>query len=221
MMKILFCAYRDWAIKVHTLIQIQSKYQLDVTLVSNEIDLERAIAASKHWDAIIVVGWSWKIPQHIVKDYLVVGMHPSDMPEFRGGSPIQHQIMAGIEHTQATLFRLSSQFDNGQIIDKEPVNLQGHINDVFDSLTRVTQTLLLRFFENFPNNTYVEQNKGGSRYLRLKPENSQLSLNMSSITCKELWNIIRCHEDPYPNVYFEDETGKLIIKMVEFEPKKQ
>jgi len=40
------------------------------------------------------------------------------------------------------------------------------------------------------------------------------------MSTRELYNFIRCRQDPYPNVYLEDEFGKLIFKNVEYEERK-
>jgi hypothetical protein len=72
----------------------------------------------------------------------------------------------------------------------------------------------------------------GERHIvkRLKPEDSRLPLmplsspaastgDAPQMTCRQLWDFIRCREDPYPNAFFEDETGRLVITRVEFYPK--
>jgi len=219
-MKILFCAYRNWAENVLFHISPILGYN-SLTLVRTPEELEKR-TASEEWDVIVLVGWSWKVPAEIVDSRLVIGMHPSDLPMYAGGSPIQNQILDGIEQTNATLFKLSEKFDDGEIIDKEPIDLTGHLVQVFDNITKATSNLILRFVKNFPNNTYTKQT--GERHVvrRLKPEHSKLPLpdnGNGNMTCKELWDFIRCREDPYPNAYFEDDTGRLIIKRVEFIPK--
>ena len=214
-MKILLCSYRDWANEVVFALYGKIKHQL--THVRTPEELQK-VALSQEWDVIVLVGWSWKVPAEIVNSRLVIGMHPSDLPKYAGGSPIQNQILDGIEQTKATLFKLNEKFDDGEIIDKEPIDLSGHLKQVLYSITEATIQLILRFAHNFPNNTYIKQT--GERHIvkRLKPESSQFHIQ-NGYTCKEMWNFIRCREDPYPNAYFEDETGKLIIKHVEFIPK--
>jgi hypothetical protein len=36
------------------------------------------------------------------------------------------------------------------------------------------------------------------------------------MTARDLYDRMRCLEDPYPNAYIEDETGKLYFKLVLF-----
>lgn len=233
-MKILFCAYRDWALDVFDAFVMQNP---GMELAKTPDEMER-VARSEKWDVIVIVGWSWKVPADIVNSNLIIGMHPSDLPDYAGGSPIQNQILDGITETSATLFKLNEKFDKGEIIDKEPISLVGHLDEVLENIAGATVVLLHRFFVDYPNNTYTAQEGEGKSVRRLKPEHSRLpnpcelveaetyghaggdEFNIEKrYTCKELWDFIRCREDPYPNAYFEDETGRLLIKWVEFEPK--
>lgn len=233
-MNILFAAYRDWAKKAYVTLwtKLSPNY---CSIVTTPEELAREVG-SKAWDAIVLIGWSWKVPAEIVNHEIVVGMHPSDLPMYAGGSPIQNQILDGVEMTKATLFRLNEQFDQGEIVDKEPIDLRGHLSDVFASIEKATVELVLRFVERFPDNTYTKQTGEKHVVRRLKPIDSKLPNPVvyheteqpftipavhidKKITCKEMWDHIRCREDPYPNAYFEDETGTLIIKHVEFIPK--
>lgn len=219
MKKILIAAYRDWGVNVYNVIKQCSKES--IRLVSNEEELE-TLARNDKWDAIILVGWSWKIPDDIVENCLVVGMHPSDLPNYAGGSPIQHQIIDGLLESKATIFRLTKKFDAGEIYGKESYGLQGHLDDVLKSIENATIRIISQFIEELPNVKFTPQESGGFVKRRLKPENSMLTVSgISSLTCEQLYNHIRCREDPYPNVYMEDRTGKLVFKTVEFYPKEE
>lgn len=219
-MKVLFCGYRDWATSVFFgFITEHQIPDVEFTLVSTPDELS---IQTKHfnYDLIVVVGWSWKISTEIVDTNVVIGMHPSKLPEYAGGSPIQHQIIDGLKASEATLFRLTSKLDGGDIVSSAPYSLEGHMSQVFDELTRVTTQLLIDLIVSWPNVSYKRQEPSVIRR-RLKPEDSCLSKEkLSSQTCASLYDTIRCREDPYPNVYIEDETGRLTFKIVEFEPKK-
>lgn len=220
-MKILFAFYRDWAHTAFIAMGPVLNQKHDIDMVTTPERLEER--AGEDWDAIVLIGWSWKVPPHVVNSRLVIGMHPSDLPDYAGGSPIQNQIIDGITHSKATLFRLNEQFDRGEIIDKEDIDLTGHLDQVLDNIGNATARLILRFVNKWPNVQYLPQGAAPKARRRLKPEHSRLENPVGSLgkllTCRELWDLIRCREDPYPNAYFEDETGRLVIKRVEFEPK--
>lgn len=175
-------------------------------------------ASNEKPDVILLAGWSWKVPDNILNSSYVVGLHPSDLPAYAGGSPIQNQILDGIEETNASLFKLTSSFDAGPILDKRRFSLKGHMSDIFNELTRVTIEMFASFIVSYPHVTETPQPQGGNKVRRLKPEQSRLEKHdIPNMTCVELWDRIRCREDPYPNVFIEDETGRLYFKLVEFE----
>lgn len=220
-MKILVCAYREWALSVyHNLVKECGSSNTEFNLVTTPDELTKFY--NTDYEIVIVIGWSWLIPQHIIEQSYVVGMHPSDLPAYAGGSPIQNQIIDGIEDSCATLFRLTPQFDAGPILAKKSISLRGHLQDVFKDIADKTLQLLIDMIRVWPNVIETPQcvDDKHKNVRRIKPEASQITHEqLRSLSCKRLWNLIRCREDPYPNTYIEDETGRLIIKYVEFEPK--
>lgn len=212
-MKILFCVYRDWALDVVD--RLVHEYE-DVSYVTTQERLEKYVI-SKKYDVIILIGWSWKIPPEIINNNLVIGMHPSKLPEYAGGSPIQHQIIDGLTSSEATLFKLTNKFDDGELILSEPFSLSGNLSKVFESLSHATYRAIKRFIISYPNYSTTKQPSGGFTRRRLKPEDSKLSIEkIQTMSCKTLYDFIRCREDPYPNVFIEDESGTLFFKVVEF-----
>lgn len=216
-MKILFCGYRDWATAVLHVLEATFP---DVRFchATTPEGLIRLTNVARH-DVILLAGWSWKVAPEVVNEQIVIGMHPSKLPEYAGGSPIQHQIIDGLKSSEATLFRLTSKLDGGDIVSSVPYSLEGHMSQVFDELTRATTELFTGLIRSWPNLSYRTQEQSTVKR-RLKPEDSRLSKEaFITRTCANLYDVIRCREDPYPNVYVEDETGKLTFKVVEFEPK--
>ena len=43
-------------------------------------------------------------------------LHPSPLPKYRGGSPIQNQIINGESKSAVTLFKINNKIDQGDII---------------------------------------------------------------------------------------------------------
>lgn len=172
-------------------------------------------------DIIILAGWSWKIPETIVNRYPCIGLHPSDLPKYRGGSPLQHQIIDGLTDTQCSLFLLTPELDVGPVLAKTPISLAGTMDDVFNELIRAGGLLLNQFFIAWPNWSAQEQDDAaGFVRQRRKPEESRLARNIfQTHSLRNLYNIIRALGDPYPNAYIEDEEGnRLLFKEVAFMP---
>ena len=213
--KILFCAYRDWGIKVFK--NFKNKNSCNFVLAKNKDQFNQMLIKYKPI-IIVLLGWSWILKKEIVNDYYVIGIHPSDLPNYAGGSPIQNQIINGISSSKCTLFKVTQHIDQGPILGKTNLCLDGNVKDIFQSIYKASIYLLDDFFCKFPNvNEITQNNESIQNYKRLKPEDSNLSNKfINKTTCENLYNLIRCRTEPYPNAFIKDETGTLYFDNVRF-----
>lgn len=148
-MRVTFLAYRDWALKAIEKV-VSEGYINVVDVIKSEHEYKEKVVLypDDYVDCIVLVGWSWIIKDDILQRFLCVGMHPSDLPLFRGGSPIQHQIIAGLSSTKISLMTISSEgVDVGDIWLKEDWDLTGStMKSILSALTESTEKLLKRFF---------------------------------------------------------------------------
>ncbi|GIS10295.1 MAG: hypothetical protein CM15mP114_10770 [Alphaproteobacteria bacterium] len=63
-------------------------------------------------------------------------LHPSDLPKYRGGSPIQNQILNGILDSKVTIKPLMK-MDAGPILVQRPLSLRGEMSEI---LGRIEQS---------------------------------------------------------------------------------
>lgn len=220
-MRVLLCGYRDWALVAFAGLQEYAVFHHDTQfqLVSSPEELDSAMEAGR-FDVAFVIGWSWKVAPGHLSTIPFVGMHPSALPAYAGGSPIQNQILDGLKTSKATLFRFLPEMDAGPILAQREFSLEGHLNEVLQRLSAASFIMFAELLDAWPDVT--ERPQVGQRDVRrrIKPEASRLDKEqLSQMSCRQLWDAIRCREDPYPNVFMEDDTGKLVIKRVEFEPK--
>lgn len=221
MIKVVFCGYRSWAKEIIEKISVNEK----IICVDKVYSLEEYNSRVRSWDEdidfILFLGWSWIIPKEITEKYLCLGIHPSDLPNYRGGSPIQHQIINGVLNSKVTLMTLSStKLDGGEIWLKENLSLIGNnMDQVFDNIIKSSIKLLTKFIENYQSITPSAPDlKEGTYFKRRKPEESKILLkDFNTMKLEEIYNFIRALTDPYPNAYIEDENGnQLVFKEVMF-----
>lgn len=226
MINVIFCGYRAWALDVFSYFTFNKSINILKIVKSQEEFLTNANEFSdQKIDIIIFLGWSWIIPKEIIEKYLCLGIHPSDLPNYRGGSPIQNQIINGIYKTKVTLMTLSgSKIDTGDIWLKEDLDLTGStINEIFEHITKSSIKLLENFFFQYPNIfPKIQDLSKGTYYKRRKPEESKISIeDFKTKSLEEIYNFIRCLTDPYPNAFIEDSQGnKLFFKHVIYKPSK-
>lgn len=221
-MKILYAGYRDWALKAldtcnQNELQLTPGNKCHIKLVTEPEVLIEELESDNVFDFVFLAGWSWIVPKLLCSKHFIVGVHPSDLPMYAGGSPIQHQILDGISKTKMSIFRITPEIDAGGILYKTNLNLDGNMEDIFMSLQAATVNCLDYMINNWPNITESKQEHKMIPLKRLKPEDGKLTVkNFKSMNAKELYDFIRCREYPYPNAYIEDESGKLLIERCHF-----
>lgn len=220
--KVTFLAYRDWALdaieKIASIGNIEVK---DIIRTEEEYKSKVLKYQDDFVDCIVLVGWSWIIKDETLQRFLCVGMHPSDLPMYRGGSPIQHQIIDGLEKTRISLMSISPDgVDVGDIWLKEDWDLSSPtMKGILDELSASTARLLNEFFFQFTEIKPLKQVLNeGSYYKRRKPLDSRITWKqLSDMKLKDVYNLIRALGDPYPNLYIEDEEGNILkFKNVEY-----
>ena len=218
--KLIICAYRDWAVNVYETISLKYKNKFDFYLAKNQSSLESLVTEGLAPDYIICIGWSWIIPDIITKSNKVVGIHPSDLPNYSGGSPLQHQISEGVIDTKNTLFELNSEIDSGPILAKASLSLAGSIDEVFINLTKSSIELIELLLEGKTEYINLQKDKMIKNRKRLTEKDGELTIEkLSQMSALELYNFIRCRVYPYPNAYIEDDSGKIYFSNVNFDHK--
>jgi methionyl-tRNA formyltransferase len=225
MINAVLCGYRDWAFKIFDSISSHPKLNIVQIFKSNQQFLENIKSIdSNSIDFILFIGWSWILDKDITNKYHCLGIHPSDLPLFRGGSPLQHQIIQGVKKSKVSLITLADdKIDAGEIWLKEDLDLAGDTMDqIFENLVSSTVKLLFNFLDNYHQIKPIPQRtEEGTYFKRRKPEESRMErVDFQNKSLEEIYNFIRCLTDPYPNAFLEDEFGnKLVFKKVVYIPK--
>ena len=85
-------------------------------------------------DLAVVCSFNKKLPKellHIPKDG-VINLHPSKLPDYRGGNPYSHVIINGEKESAITLHYMDENFDTGDIISQFKFNID--LNETMGTL---------------------------------------------------------------------------------------
>ena len=205
MSKILFCGYRSWARDIYFDITIGGQYKSSIKLIESPDELKKEMDLEKP-KAIFFVGWSWIVEKDIVDSHMCICLHPSPLPKYRGGSPIQHQIINGEQESAVTLFKMDEHIDRGDVLFQYPFSLSGDLEDIFRRIVDVGQYGIRELIKQIDNSSTLHgtvQDKQKTSYFRRRtPEMSEIKIeDLLNCSAKEIYNKIRALQDPYPNAY--------------------
>lgn len=214
-MKIGFVIYRDWALQiVENLLVILKPIQcligLEVFIINtndelNLIDLEEV-------DLLFFIGWSSFVPKKIHNKLLCIGLHPSSLPKYRGGSPIQNQIIEGVLNSSLSFYIMSASVDEGNVITQVPFSLEGNLHEIFNRIVELSPSIIFKiileyFFTGRIDAAKQDESKATYCYRR-KPEMSEIKIDdFSNYTALDLHNKIRALQEPYPNAFVKCKDG--------------
>ncbi len=204
-MNYVFCAYRKWSLELFEMINKKHK---GFHLIKSPKQLTYKKIQKINPKFIFFPDWSWIVPKEIFQNFNCICFHEADLPKFRGGSPIQNQIIRGIDKTKTTAFLMNEKLDGGDIIMKKDLSLKGNLSEIFERMKKNDLAILEKIISG---NLNSDKQKGkSSSYKRRKPSDSELkSLNHSKTY---LYNFIRMLEDPYPNAFMKVGKHKIIFK---------
>lgn len=207
-MKILCCTYRKWAKEIYN--NLENEFQNHQFIrIDSKTEYENINIPSINPDLILWYGWSWIIPEFLLTKYYSVMLHPSPLPKYRGGSPIQNQIINGETESAVTLFKMDEGIDTGDIIYQQPFDLNGDLNNIFNCITKIGTSLSSKMIKNFKTLKLTPQNNNESTYYKRRtPDQSEITLQeILDSPSKDLYNKIRALQDPYPNAFIKCKDG--------------
>ncbi len=212
-MNYLFCGYRNYSIEIFN--KLQKRYK-NFYLITKKESLTYSKIKKINPKYIFFPDWSWIVPENIIKNYDCVCFHESNLPKFRGGSPIQNQIISGIKKTKTTAFLMNSKIDGGDIILQKNLLLSGNISDIFNRMKKNDFEMICKIIQGKFRRR--KQKGTASFYKRRTPNQSELkNLNFSN---EYLYNFIRMLSDPYPNAFLRIGKKKIFFKSAELNGKK-
>jgi methionyl-tRNA formyltransferase len=128
------------------------------------------------------------IPKDFLEKYNCIGFHTGDLPDDRGGSPIQHKILKGEYVTNVSALKLSENIDGGEIYSQRKIDLSfGNIETIVQDISNIVAELIIEIIMENP--TPIKQKPGGFILKRLTENDSRFSLE--ELSPRQIYDRIR------------------------------
>lgn len=169
----------------------------------------------KKIDLAIICGFPYIFPKNYLNlsKYGMINCHAGKLPKYRGGSPLNWQIINGEKYIGLSVIKVSEGVDEGKIINQKKI-----FNKNFDILkahkiaNKIFPRLVLKSIHDLKiNKKLKEQNNKFAKYWKQRTEKDSLFIPKKTSAIKILL-MIRALKKPYPQPYFIDNNKKIIIK---------
>lgn len=165
-------------------------------------------------DMIVTCAYGQIIPKEIL-DYPRLGcinVHGSLLPKLRGGAPIHHAIMDGLDETGITIMYMDVSMDSGDIISQRsiPITDSDKVGILWDKLSLLGRDLLLDTLPSIIDGTNdrIKQDESLVTFgYNVKREEEHVDFNNTS---RKVFNHIR-GLNPWPSAYavLDDQEMKI------------
>jgi methionyl-tRNA formyltransferase len=213
-MKIACVGYRNWALEIYDRLATNEVHEFLIFRSREEFDESKLRGFSPN--LILFYGWSWIVKEQLLADFRCLMLHPSPLPKYRGGSPIQNQIIRDKTHSKITIFVMNSKLDAGDIVAQDELSLEGSIDEIFVRITNIGYQLTSEILMNGVKRRPQDEDEA-TYFSRRTPAESEITIEeLMSKPASYLYNKIRMLQDPYPNPYIRTvDRKKLFIKICE------
>ncbi len=196
---VVFHGYRKWA------------FEILYNLIVEQSDLWQVMSSSDDKSAThLYYGWSEMISKEMYDKHLCLILHPSPLPKYVGGSPIQNQLVRGETESAVTILKVIEKLDGGEIYSQTPFSLDGSLDDILKRIVDIGTKDTIEILDKIAKGELVGTEQDYSQrtvFKRRKPAQSEI-VDPESQSAEDLHNLIRGLNDPYPNAYIVCKDGK-------------
>jgi methionyl-tRNA formyltransferase len=174
----------------------------------NEEAVRERIAAARP-SSVIVCAFGQLIREPLLSDYLMLNVHPSLLPRWRGAAPIERAIMAGDKRTGVCVMKLVAELDAGPVAlsAEVPIGADTDFEALASTLAGIGGELLVRALNLAAEGEleFTEQDEAAVTYAeKIEPAERRLDPTRPAT---ELAAVVRALT-PHVGAYLETAEGE-------------
>ena len=156
-------------------------------------------------DIFLVCGFPLIFPEKLIDTpkFGIINCHSGFLPKYRGGSPLNWQIINNEKKFGISLIKMNKHIDRGNILFEKKFILKKNYN--INDLHRIANK---HFSINIPKAIDLlirgkngkKQKEKYSNYFRQRKETDS-QINWKKMNSLQVYNLVRALNDPFPNAY--------------------
>lgn len=165
-------------------------------------------------DFFVIVDYGKIIPQKLldIPPQGAINVHPSELPKYRGASPLQTAILNGEKETAFSIMLIDAKVDHGPILAQKKVEINKNetYGELYKRLSEMYPDFLVETLKKYLSGEIrpIPQDDSKATFTKfLKREDGLIDWNKSA---EEIERTVRAY-DPWPGTYTEFKNKKIKI----------
>lgn len=202
------------------ILQDLKKFKVKYIIVNNCKNLKKNL--KKKYDVFIVAGFPHIFNQETLDlpRFGSINLHAGPLPKYRGGSPLNWQIINNENKIGISIIKLNKKIDGGKILIKKYFDLKKNQN-ILNAHKKVNILFKKNIFDsihNLLNGKYIKK-VGKENYFRQRNKKDS-EVKLKEMTATNIINLARSQYPLYTPPYIIVKNKKIIFKKAYFEKNK-
>lgn len=167
---------------------------------------------NKNYELLISAGFPLIFPEDLIESskFGTINLHAGRLPAYRGGSPLNWQIINGERNIGISIIKMNKKLDGGEIYASKTFKLKKNddIKTVHDkanlSFSKMTMKVINKIYLGIKP---VAQKKAHAKTYKQRSEEDGF-IDWKKKDAKQVFNFVRALTKPYPGAYYFDINGK-------------
>lgn len=133
-----------------------------------------------------------------------INLHPGKLPQYRGGSPVNWQIINGEPKIGISVLRVDKGIDTGNLLQEDSIIIEKNddIKSLHDKINSLFPILTDKVLKDIEHNRIQEklQDEKDACYWHQRSDRDG-RINWSEMTEEQVLNFIRAISEPYPGAW--------------------
>lgn len=166
-------------------------------------------------DVFLIAGYSDIFKENVINipKIMTLNLHAGKLPEYRGGSPLNWQIINGEKEAGLSVIKVDTGIDTGPIISETliPISMEDTIDSLHLAANNVFPKLVEEALRRISDKSFIPkvQDEDRARYWHQR-NNDDGRLNFSNLTSVQAYNFIRALSHPYPGAWSILNNDKIV-----------
>ena len=193
-------------------------YKKNLLKIIQNIDSESIIKYIKKnkIDLNIIAGFPYIFKDKLIDaaKYGTINLHAGSLPKYRGGSPLNWQIINNEKKIGISILKVNKKIDCGEIIDFNNFVLKksDSIKEVHNKANKIFPKMTYNAIKKIcisKIKKFKKQNDKNSKYYNQRTEKDGI-INWNKKDNLQIFNLIRAISKPYPSAFTFNHKGKKI-----------
>lgn len=154
-------------------------------------------------DINLIAGFPYIFKNELINsaNFGTMNLHAGKLPQYRGGSPLNWQIINNEKKIGVSIVKINEKIDSGELLARSNFKISSKDNII--SITKKAERKFLKIIMNSIKNLILKKylkKRGKSSYYRQRNA-SDSEINFKGMTAIEIKNLVRACKKPYKAFY--------------------